>query len=571
MKRRETLVLAAVSLAALSVQACALNLAAEPEFDILIKGGTIYDGLGGPGVIADVGLRGDRIIEIGAINARRAKKLIDASGKAVAPGFINMLSWANEALLIDGRGLSDIKQGVTLEVFGEGSSMGPLSPTTKAQLKSDQGDLKYDIAWNSLGEYLEHLERQGVAPNIASFVGAATVRTHVLGQADRKVNLSELSQMQSLVQEAMLEGAMGVGSSLIYAPGAFADTEELITLCKAIAPFGGRYISHMRSEAEHVEEGVSELITIARDAKVGAEIYHLKIGGQANWPKFGTVIGQIERAQNEGLDITANMYTYTAGATGLDASLPTWVQAGGTNAWIERLKDPATRARVAREIVARGEGWENLYFAAGNPDNLMFVGFKNPALRSLIGKTLKEVAALRGTTPENTIIDLVIEDQSRVETVYFLMSEENVRKTVQLPYVSFCSDAEASAPEGVFLNSSTHPRAYGNFARLLGRYVRDEKLITLSEAIRRLTSLPAKNLKLRERGALKPGFFADIVIFDPETIADRATYAQPLQYSVGVSDVLINGTPVLRGGEPTGAKPGRVVRGPGWRGWKKET
>jgi N-acyl-D-amino-acid deacylase len=571
MKRRETLLLAAASLATLSVQACALDLAAEPEFDILIKGGTIYDGLGGPGVISDVGLRGDRIIEIGAINPRRAKKLIDASGKAVAPGFINMLSWANETLLIDGRGLSDIKQGVTLEVFGEGSSMGPLSPTTKAQLKSDQGDLKYDIAWTSLGEYLEHLERQGVAPNIASFVGAATVRTHVLGQADRKANLSELSQMQSLVQEAMLEGAMGVGSSLIYAPGAFADTEELIALCKAIAPFGGRYISHMRSEAEHVEEGVNELITIARDAKVGAEIYHLKIGGQANWPKFGTVIGQIERAQNEGLDITANMYTYTAGATGLDASMPTWVQAGGTNAWIERLKNPATRARVAREIMARGEGWENLYFAAGNPDNLMFVGFKNPALRSLIGKTLREVAALRGTTPENTIIDLVIEDQSRVETVYFLMSEENVRKTVQLPYVGFCSDAEASAPEGVFLNSSTHPRAYGNFARLLGRYVRDEKLITLSEAIRRLTSLPAKNLKLRERGALRPGFFADIVIFDPATIADKATYAKPLQYSVGVSDVLINGTPVLRGGEPTGAKPGRVVRGPGWRGWKKET
>jgi N-acyl-D-amino-acid deacylase len=541
--------------------------AAPPVYDVVITGGTVYDGSGKPGRKADVGIIGDRIIAIGKVKAKKAKTTIDARGKAVAPGFINMLSWANESLIVDGRGMSDMKQGVTLEVFGEGWSMGPYAPAMKAELTKQQGDFKYDIVWSSLGGYLDHMVAKGVSPNIASFVGAATVRMHEIGAADRKATPTELIKMQDLVRAAMREGAMGVGSSLIYAPGNYADTNELIALSKAAAPFGGRYISHMRSEADTVESAVDELLQIAREAKIGAEIYHMKLGGQSNWNKFDLIAAKIAKAQRAGLDITANMYPYIAGATGLDAAMPPWVQADGIDAWIARLKDPKIRARVISEINKKGEGWENLYFAAGNPKNLLFLGFKNPKLRTLIGKTLADVSAMRGTSPADTAIDLVIEDGSRVEVAYFLMSEDNVRKTLKLPYVSFGSDAEAAAPEGVFLSQSTHPRAYGSFARVLGHYVRDEKLITLSEAIRRLTSLPAKNLKIKGRGALKPGYFADVVVFDPATIADKATYAEPMQYGVGVSDVLVNGTPVIKGGDHTGAMPGVVVRGPGWSGW----
>jgi N-acyl-D-amino-acid deacylase len=538
------------------------------KYDVVIAGGTVFDGSGRVGVVADVAILNGRIVSIGKIDSSAAKSVINAKGKAVAPGFINMLSWANESLMVDGRGMSDIKQGVTLEVMGEGMSMGPFSPAMKAELTKMQADFKYDINWTTLGSYLDTLVKKGVSPNIASFVGAATVREHELGEANRKASPQELARMQGLVRQAMREGAMGVGSSLIYAPGNYADTDELIALSKAAAPFGGRYISHMRSEADAVEGAVDELLRIAREAKIGAEIYHMKLGGKDNWGKFDIVAAKIAKARAEGLDITADMYTYVAGATGLDASMPPWVQADGYDAWVARLKDPATRARVINEMNAKGEGWENLFFAAGDAKKLLLLGFKNPKLRGYIGKTLAEVAALRGTTPADTAIDLVIEDGSRVEVAYFLMSEDNVRKTVQLPYVTFGSDAEAAAPEGVFLSSSTHPRAYGNFARLLGKYVREEKLISLPQAIYRLTALPAKNLKLRERGMLKPGYFADIVVFDPETIADKATYVEPMQYAVGVSDVFVNGVQVLQGGEHTGAKPGQVVRGPGWTGWK---
>jgi N-acyl-D-amino-acid deacylase len=565
-------------IAVFSALICALGLTPDPGiakppvpvYDVVIAGGTVYDGSGKPGRKMDIGVVGDRIVAIGKVNAKNAKATIDARGKAVAPGFINMLSWANESLIVDGRGMSDLKQGVTLEVFGEGWSMGPYSPAMKAELTKQQGDIKYGIVWDSLGGYLDHMAAKGVSPNIASFVGAATVRMYEIGAANRKATPAELARMQDLVRAAMREGAMGVGSSLIYAPGNYADTDELIALSKAAAPFGGRYISHMRSEAENVEGAVDELIQIAREAKIGAEIYHMKLGGQSNWGKFDAVASKIAKAQRSGLDITANMYPYIAGATGLDASMPPWVQADGLDAWIARLKDPKIRARVIGEMNKKGEGWENLMFAAGDSKNLLFLGFKSPKLRPLIGKTLADVSAMRGTSPADTAIDLVLEDGSRVETAYFLMSEDNVRKTLQLPYVSFGSDAEAAAPEGVFLSQSTHPRGYGSFARVLGRYVRDEKLITLTAAIRRLTSLPAKNLKLKERGTLKQGYFADIVVFDPATIADKATYAEPMQYAVGVSDVLVNGTPVIKGGNHTGATPGVVVRGPGWSGWDNQ-
>lgn len=537
---------------------------ATPEFDILIVGGAVYDGSGGEPIVADVGIRGDRIAAIGN-DIGDATTVIDASGQAVAPGFINVLSWATESLIEDGRSLSDIRQGVTLEVFGEGFSMGPLNDNLKRYLVSRQNDIRYDIQWTTLGEYLQFLEDRGVSTNVASFVGATTVRVHELGFEDRAPSADELERMRVLVRQAMEEGALGVGASLIYAPAFYADTDELVALSEVAAEYGGRYIAHIRSEGNRFEEAVKELIEIARRADIGAEIYHIKAAGQANWPKLDAVIARIEQARGDGLDIAADMYTYTAGATGLDASMPPWVQEGGLEAWVERMRDPAVRERLRSEIATPSDDWENLYLAAGGPENLLFFEFKNPALKPLTGKSLAEVAAERGTSPEDTMIDLVIEDGSRVGTVYFLMSEDNVRRKIALPWMSFGSDAESSAPEGVFLQSSTHPRAYGNFARLLGRYVREEKVIPLAEAIRRLTSLPAENLKLAKRGRLRPGHFADVVVFDPDTITDHASYEQPLQLATGVSEVIVNGTLVLRHGEHTGAMPGRFVRGPGWR------
>ncbi|NJS13321.1 MAG: D-aminoacylase [Sphingopyxis sp.] len=535
----------------------------EQPYDLIIRNGIVYDGLGGQPVPADVAVRGDRIAKIGAVRDRSARIEIDARGRAVAPGFINMLSWATESLLIDGRGLSDLKQGVTTQIFGEGWSMGPLNAEMRAEMVRQQTDLKFDVSWTSLGEYLAALQSRGIAQNVASFVGAATVRIHAMGQVNRKATAAELATMQRLVREAMMDGALGVGSSLIYAPGNYADTEELIALAQAAAPFGGRYISHMRSEGDRIEAALDELIRIGREARIPVEIYHLKLAGRENWHKFDRVIAQIDAARRSGVDIAANMYTYTAGATGFDAAMPPWVQEGGYQQWAERLRNPEIRARVIDEMRKAPEGWENLYRAAGGPDNLLLIGFGNPVLKPLTGMTLTQVATLRGTSPEDTIIDLVIEDGTRVQVAYFLMSEENVRKQIQLPWMTFGSDAEAAAPEGAFLLSSTHPRTYGTFARLLGRYVRDERLITLADAVRRLTSLPAANLGLVERGRLAVGYHADITVFDPDTITDHATFASPQRYATGVSDVVVNGVHVLRDGNPTGAHGGRAVRGGG--------
>jgi N-acyl-D-amino-acid deacylase len=539
-----------------------------PSYDVIIRGGMVYDGSGEPGQRADIAIQGDRIAAVGNLSASQALQVVDATGQAVAPGFINMLSWAVDSLIEDGRAQSDLRQGVTLEVFGEGWSMGPLNSDMKSNAKKEQGDIKYDIGWTSLGEYLDFLEQKGISPNVASFVGATTVRIHELGFEDRAPTADELKRMQALVREAMEDGAMGVGSSLIYAPAFYADTAELIALNQAAAPYGGMYISHMRSEGNRLLESVQELIDIARAAGVRAEIYHLKAAGRDNWGKLDQVIQLVEQAQTQGLQITADMYTYTAGATGLDAAQPPWVQEGGNDAWIARLKDPAIRARVLREMTTPTDEWENLFMAAG-PEGMLLVGFKNDALKPLTGKTLAQVAAMRGTSPEETVLDLVIEDGSRVGTIYFLMSEENVAREIAIPWVSFGSDAEAPSAEGVFLKSSTHPRTYGNVARLLGRYVRDEKIISLEEAIRRLTSLPAKNLQIRERGSLQPGYFADVVVFDPQQIQDHSTFENPHQYSTGVSHVWVNGEQVIRDGDHTGATPGRVVRGPGWRGGKE--
>jgi len=527
------------------------------NYDTVIRNGMIYDGSGGAPIRADIAIKGDRISAIGP--NLRGRTEIDGKGMAVAPGFINMLSWATESLIADGRAMADVKQGVTLEVFGEGWSMGPLNDAMKAEVKKQQGDIKFEINWTTLREYLDSLVARGISVNIASFVGATTVRIHVLGEADRAPNAEELEKMRALVRQAMEDGALGVGSSLIYAPAFYAKTDELIELNKAAAPYGGMYISHMRSEANRLLEAVDELITIAREAGVAAEIYHLKAAGEPNWPKMDDVFARVEAARAQGLQITADMYTYPAGATGLDAAMPPWVQADGFDAWRRRLMDPETRARVIREMRTPTDAWENLMVLAGSPERVLLIGFKNEKLKPLTGKTLAEVARMRGVSPEDAAIDLVIEDESRVGTVYFLMSEENIRKQIRQPWVSFGSDAGASAPEGVFLKSSTHPREYGNVAKLLGQYVRDEKVIPLEEAIRRLTTLPATNLGIRERGALRAGYFADVVVFDPSTIAAHSTFEKPMQYATGVAHVFVNGQQILRDGEHTGAKPGRVV------------
>lgn len=536
---------------------------AHQPYDIVIRNGLVYDGSGADPVLADVAIRGDRIVAIGN-DLGVARTSIDARGKAVAPGFINMLSWATESLIEDGRSLSDIKQGVTLEVFGEGWSMGPLNEAMKQQLLAQQSDIHFAIDWTTLGDYLNYLQDKGVAPNVASFVGATTVRIHVLGEDDVDPDLQQLAQMQELVRAAMREGALGVGSSLIYAPAFYAETDELVALMQAAAEYDGRYISHLRSEGNRLLEAVDELIEIAERSGSGAEIYHLKAAGRDNWPKLAQVFAKVEQARARGLDISANMYNYTAGATGLDAAMPPWVQAGGYQAWAERLRDPAIRARLRTEIATPTDAWENLYLAAGGADKLLLIGFKNPALKPLTGMTLAQVAQQRETDVIDAMMDLVIEDGSRVGTVYFLMSEDNVRAKLAQPWISFGSDAESSAPEGAFLLSSTHPRAYGNVARLLGQYVRDEQVISLAEAIRKLTSMPATNLKLADRGRLQPGYYADVVIFDPAAIHDHASYAEPMQFATGVSEVLVNGEIVLRAGEHTGALPGRVVRGPGY-------
>ena len=562
-----TLVRGATLLRPVLVIACSISLLTctrAPEYDVVIRGGTVYDGTGNAPIVTDVAIRGDRVVAVGTLQDARGVYEIDAHGLAVAPGFINMLSWANESLIEDGRSQSDIRQGVTLEIFGEGESMGPLNPSMKKEMQERQGDIKYRVEWTTLREYLEYLVRRGVSTNVASFVGAATIREHVLGYDNRAPNAEELELMRQLVRGAMEDGALGVGSALIYAPGFYAKTDELIELCKVASSYGGMYISHLRNEGNGLLEAIDELIRISKEAKIPAEIYHLKESGNSNWGKIGAVIQKVEAAQREGLNISADMYTYTAGATGLDASMPPWVQEGGVVEWIKRLKDPATRRRVVQEMRTPTKQWENLLLGAGTPKNVLLVGFRQDSLRYLTGKTLAEVATVRHKTPEETAMDLVIDDDSRVGTIYFLMSEENVKKQIALPWVSFGSDEGSLAPEGVFLKSNPHPRAYGNVARLLGKYVRDEKIIPLEEAIRRLTSFPAGKLKIRDRGVLRAGWFADVVVFDPAKIADFATFEKPHQYSTGMIHVFVNGKQVLKNGDHTGAKSGMVVLGPGW-------
>ena len=542
------------------------SCSSHKDYDILIKNGIIADGSGNPTYIGSVGINADTIAAVGKLKAT-GRLEIDATDLVVAPGFINMLSWATESLIQNGRSESDIMQGVTLEVFGEGWSMGPLNKNLKKelQLPTAQGDIKYDIDWNTLDEYLQSLVRRGISPNVASFIGATTVRINHIGYENRPPTAEELTSMKQMVKEAMEDGALGVGSSLIYAPAFYSSTEELIELSKVASEYNGLYISHMRSEGNRLLQGVDELITIANEADIRAEIYHLKMSGKENWNKYDEVVKKIDSARTSGLSITTNMYTYIAGATGLDASMPPWVQEGGYEKWAERLQDSKIRRRVLKEMTNPTDEWENLMYSAGTPDNLLLVGFKNDSLRHYTGKTLTQVAKIHGKSPEETAMDLVVADGSRVGTVYFLMSEENIKKQVALPYMSFGSDASSLSPEGVFLNSSTHPRAYGNFSRLLGKYVRDEQIISIEEAVRKLTSLPASNLKIKKRGSLSKGYFADLAIFNPETIQDHATFAKPHQLSTGMIHVFVNGEQVLKNGKHTGAKPGRVVRGPGYK------
>src|SRR5947209_1920687 len=532
------------------------------SFDIIIRGGTLYDGTGRAPIKADVGIKGDRIAAVGNLSRATAPTIVDAQGLAVAPGFINMLSHSESSLLVDPRSLSELKQGVTTQIFGE-LSMGPLNDEMKRRLREQQGDVKYEIEWTTLTEYLSYLEKRGISQNVASFIGAATIRENVIGLEDKPPTPVQLDQMRELVRRDMEGGALGITTALIYPPAFFAKTEELIELCKVAAKYQGKYTVHMRSEGNQLIEGVQETMRIGREAGLPVEIYHLKALGKDNWPKMDQVIKMIEDARRQGLKITADMYTYTAGGTGLDASMPPWVFDGGREAAYKRLQDPATRKKIADAIRTPTNDWENLYLLAGSPDRILLASFKTEKLKPLMGKTLAEVAKMRGKDPVETIMDLVLEDRSRIGTIYFLMSEDNIKKQIRQPWVSFGSDAASIAPEGIFLKSSAHPRAYGNFARLLGKYVREEKVISLTEAIRRLTSLPATNLELDHRGLLREGMFADVVVFDPQSIADRATFENPHQLAVGVKHVFVNGVQVLKDGEHTGAKPGKALWGPG--------
>jgi N-acyl-D-amino-acid deacylase len=561
----------AFTLAAIILSMLSSLLAAEAsgspqnptDFDVIIRGGTVYDGTGAEPKHVDVAIRGDRIAEIGDVKTAKAKTVIDARGLAVAPGFINMLSWSNESLIQDGRSQSEIRQGVTTEIMGEGESMGPVNDGVREHMLREQGDIKYEIKWNTLAEYLRYLETRGVSCNVASFIGATTIRENVIGFEDKAPTPEQLEQMRALVRKEMEAGALGIGTSLIYPPAFYAKTDELIELCKVAAKYQGKYISHMRSEGNRLLEGLDELIRISREAGIPAEVYHIKAAGQQNWPKIDDSLSRIEAAQKEGMKITADMYTYTAGGTGLDASFPPWTEDGGYPALFKRLRDPATREKIKAQVKTPTDEWENMYLAAGGPEHILLVGFKSENLKPLTGKTLAEIAKMRGKDPIDTAMDLIAEDESRIGTIYFMISEENIRKELSKPWISFGSDEASQAPEGVFLKSNPHPRAYGNFARVLGKYVRDEKVIPLTEAVRRLSALPATNLGLDHRGFIEKGMFADVVVFDPATISDRATFEKPHQYAIGVKHVFVNGAQVIKDGEHTGAKPGRALWGPG--------
>ncbi len=559
MKSLITIILFAASSSFVSVA----RAEAKAPFDVLLRGGDVYDGSGKKPRRVDVGILGDRIAAVGDLSGATAKFVVEVKGLAVAPGFINMLSWSTDSLLADGRSQSEIRQGVTTQIMGEGWSWGPVNPAIKKRMKADQTDFKYDIEWTTLSDYLYFLQRRKISTNVASYLGATTVREYVIGLENRKATPAQMEQMRKLVEREMRAGALGIATALEYAPSYYADTAELIELCKVAARFKGKYISHMRSEGNRLLEGIDEVIRISEEANIPAEIYHFKAAGKSNWAKMDQAIARVEEARKRGLAVTANMYCYTAGATGLDACIPPWAQDGGRPAMQRRLRDPEQRKRIVKDVLAPRADWPNFYGNAGSPDNILLVGFKTEALKRLQGKTLAAVAQLRRKDPVETLIDLLLEDDSRIDTVYFLMSEENVRKLLRTPWIAFGSDEESQAPEGVFLKRMPHPRAYGNFARLLGKYVREEKVLPLEEAIRRLSNLPATNLGLAGRGLLKEGYFADVVVFDPRTIADRATYQKPQQYAVGMRHVFVNGAQVLKDGEHTGARPGRALWGPG--------
>ena len=544
---------------AFAAAALLASCARTPQYDVVLRNGRVCDGSGSPCSAGGVAISGDTIGKVGDLAGARGKIERDVHGYVIAPGFINMMS-SEWGLFADGRSQSDIRQGVTLEILGEGESIGPLSDAMRAEYERQETDIHYDVSWHTLAEGLDTLARRGISTNIASFIGAATPRVYVLGRANRAPTAAELDQMRALTEKAMQDGALGVASALIYQPGTYARTDELVALAEVAAKHHGMYISHIHNEGDHEMEAIDELIAIARQAKIPAEIYHLKVAGQKNWARLPEVIHKVEEARASGLHITADMYTYTAGATGLDAAMPPWVQEGGLEAWRKRLQDSAIRKRVRKEMREPDPKWDNLYLATGSPDQVLLIGFKNEKLKPLTGKTLGDVARLRHTSPEDAAMDLVVEDDSRVGTVYFLMDEDNVRRQIVLPWVSFASDEDSRGIDGVFLKSSAHPRAYGNFARVYARYVRDEKLLTVEEAVRRMTSLPASNLGIARRGMLREGYFADVAVFDPQTIQDHATFERPMQYATGVSEVWVNGVEVIRDGEHTGAKPGRVVR-----------
>jgi N-acyl-D-amino-acid deacylase len=529
------------------------------KYDVLIRNGRIIDGSGAPSFLGNVGINADTIAAIGNLRKARGRLEINAEGLVVAPGFINMLSWSTESLILDGRSQSEIRQGVTLEVMGEGESMGPLNEKMRRDFKEAQGDIKYDITWSTLGEYLEFLESRGVSTNIASFVGAATLRIYTIGFEDRPPSAAELDSMRLLCRQAMEEGAVGVASALEYVPASFANPEELTALCKVASEYGAMYISHLRNEDDRLLQSIDELINVAKEAKIRSEIYHFKQVGKSNWDKLDRAVSKIDSARSEGIQITADMYNYVASSTGFDIVMPDWIQEGGFNEWIARLGDPEIRKKIAPLIR------KTIIYKTGSPDKVLLIGFNNDSLKYLTGKTLAQVSDMRKKPFEDIIMDLVIQDGSRIGVVYFSMSEDNVRKQIALPWMSFCSDGTSSAPEGVFLKSSTHPRAYGNFARLLGKYIREEKVISIEEAVRKLTSLPADNLRIKKRGMLKSGYYADLVIFDPDRITDNATFEAPQTYSTGMFHVFVNGIQVIKDGEHTGAKPGRFVRGPGWK------
>ncbi|MBW7995962.1 MAG: D-aminoacylase [Candidatus Glassbacteria bacterium] len=549
-----------------ALTAClALACSSPPRYDIIIRGGTIYDGSGAPGYTGDLAVVDDTIAAVGQLPEGATAGLeIDAAGKAVSPGFVNLMSWANESLIEDGRSKSDIMQGVTLEVTGEGESMGPLTEGMKHEMKARQGDIQYDIEWTSLAGYLQFLEDKGVSCNVGSFIGAATPRIYVIGYEDRPPTDEELERMCELVEEAMREGAMGVASSLIYAPGFYAETDELVALCKAAAKYNGLHTSHLRSESYGLLDALDEFLRVVRESGIRGEVFHLKAAGEDNWPKLAQAIEKIELARAEGLHVTADVYTYTAASTGLNGAMPPWVQEGGHDRWVANLKDPSIRRKVADEMNHRGEDWENFFDLSGS-DGCLVVGLQQDSLKPLTGKTLTEIAEMWDVSPAEAAMDLVVKDNSRVQMVYFAMSEDNIRLKLSQPWVGICSDALSAAPEGVFLLSSTHPRAYGSYARFLGRYVRDQQVAPLEQAIHRISGLTCENLGLTDRGLLAPGYFADVVVFDPATIRDNATYEEPMQFATGVEYVLVNGTPVVAAGEHTGATPGRFVRGPGYQ------